>query len=151
MAQPTVAQDTTVRITRTFAAPRERVFQAWTDPEKLKAWWGPPGYATPVAEVELRVAGRYRLGMRKMPDGEIFYLSGTYREVRPPERLVYTWRWEGEPGGGETQVTVEFRDRGGSTEVVLVHDMFPSRDERDKHEMGWSGAFEKLATFLAAR
>ncbi len=76
-------------ITRTFAAPRERVFQAWTDPEELKKWWGPDGYTTPSAEVDLKVGGSYRFAM-KPPGGEVFFLSGEYREVRAPEKLVYT-------------------------------------------------------------
>ena len=59
MAQSAIKQETTLRITRTFAAPRDKVFQAWTNPEKLKQWWGPPGYATPTGEVDLRVGGRY--------------------------------------------------------------------------------------------
>ena len=59
MAQSAIKQETTLRITRTFAAPRDRVFPAWTNPEKLKQWWGPPGYATPTGEVDLRVGGRY--------------------------------------------------------------------------------------------
>ncbi len=149
MAQSTATQETTLRITRTFAAPRDRVFQAWTDPEKLKQWWGPPGYVTLVAEVDLRVGGHYRFGMKKIPDGEIFYLSGSYREVRPPERLVYTWRWENEPHGTETLVAVEFRGLGASTEVVLSHEMFPTRDARDQHDMGWTGCLERLVALLA--
>jgi uncharacterized protein YndB with AHSA1/START domain len=81
MAQSTVRPETTLRLTRTFRAPRDTVFQAWTDPEELKRWWGPPGYATPVVELDLRVGGRYRIGMRELPDGQVFYLSGAWEEV----------------------------------------------------------------------
>lgn len=110
MAPSTVGQETTLHLTRTFAAPRAAVFRAWTDPERLKQWWGPPGYATPAVELDLRVGGRYRIGMRKLPDGDVFYLSGVYQEVRPPERLVYTWRWESErpatrPGSRSSSAT----------------------------------------------
>lgn len=145
MATLDAKSQSTLQIKRTFAAPRERVFRAWTDPEELKKWWGPPGYATPSAEVDLRVGGKYRFGMRKLPDGEMFYLSGTYREVRPPEKLVYTWRWEAKPEYGETLVTVEFHDRGGSTEVVLTHELFPDEKARGEHERGWGGCLDKLA------
>ena len=86
--------------------------------------------------------------MRKLPDGPVFYLSGTYREVRPPEKLVYTWRWEAEPEYGETLVTVEFHDRGGSTEIVLTHELFPTEKARGEHERGWSGCCDKLAKIL---
>lgn len=98
--------------------------------------------------MDLRVGGRFRLGMRKLPDGEIFYLAGTYREVRPPERLVYTWRWESEPELGETLVTVELRERGASTEVVLTHELFPSAEVRQQHERGWASCLDRLAKIL---
>jgi len=148
MASSTPGTEITLNLRRIFKAPRKRVFRAWTDPEELKKWWGPEGYATPSAEVDLRVGGKYRLGMRKLPDGEIFYLSGIYREVRPPERLVYTWRWEAQPEHGETLVTVEFREVGDSTEVVLTHERFPTETARDDHNRGWSGCLDRLAKLL---
>ena len=140
--------ENTLNLRWTFKASREKVFRAWTDPEELKKWWGPEGYATPSAEVDLRVGGKYRLGMRKLPDGEIFYLTGIYREVRPPERLVYSWRWEAEPEYGETQVTVDFRQAGNSTEVVLTHEFFPTGKARDDHNRGWSSCLDRLAKLL---
>ena len=148
MANPNTSQETTLRLTRIFAAPREKVFRAWTDLEELKKWWGPVGYSTPIAEVDLRVGGKYRLGMRKLPNGDIFYLSGTYREVRTPEKLVYTWRWESEPEIGETLVTVEFRDLGNSTEVVVTHELFPTEKARDDHDKGWNSCLDRLAPIL---
>ncbi len=148
MASSTPGTEITLNLRRTFKAPRKKVFRAWTDPEELKKWWGPEGYDTPSAEVDLRVGGKYRLGMRKLPDGEIFYLSGIYREVRPPERLVYTWRWEAQPEHGETLVSVEFREVGDSTEVVLTHERFPTEKARDDHNRGWSGCLDRLAKLL---
>ena len=131
-------------ITRTFAAPRERVFQAWTDPEELKKWWGPGDYTTPSAEVDLKVGGSYRFAM-KPPDGEVFYLTGEYREVTAPEKLVYTWRWEGsEDQPEETLVTVEFRDRGEITEVVVTHEKFRDEEQCHLHEMGWNACLVRL-------
>ncbi len=148
MASPKPSTEITLNLKRTFKAPREKVFRAWTDPEELKKWWGPEGYSTPSAEVDLRVGGKYRFGMMKLPDGEIFYLSGTYREVRPPERLVYTWLWEGNPERGETLVTVEFRDLGAATEVILTHERFPNEKVRDDHNKGWNGCFDRLGKIL---
>ena len=148
MATGTRSAATTLKVTRAFRAPCEKVFRAWTDPEALKQWWGPPGYECPDAEVDLRAGGKYRLAMRKVPDGEVFYLTGAYREVRPPQRLVYTWRWESQPDLGETLVTVEFLDRAGATEVVLTHELFPSQAARDDHDKGWSGCLDRLAASL---
>ncbi len=148
MATQRATPETSFELRRTFSAPRGKVFRAWTDPEELKRWWGPDGYATPSAEVDLRVGGMYRLGMKKLPDGQIFYLTGTYREVRPPERLVYTWRWEAEPELGETLVTVEFRDLGDATEVVVTHELFLSEKARQDHRKGWSGCLDRLARTL---
>ena len=149
MATKSPVSETTFHLKRTFAAPREKVFRAWTDPEELKKWWGPEGYATPSAQVDLRVGGRYRLGMKKLPDGEVFYLSGTYREVRPLEKLVYTWSWEAEPEFGETLVTVEFRAMGNSTEVVLTHELFPNEKARQDHDKGWNSCLDRLARWLS--
>jgi uncharacterized protein YndB with AHSA1/START domain len=138
----------TLHLSRTIAAPREAVFRAWTSPEALKRWWGPPGYETPEVEVDLRVGGRYRLAMRKGPTGELFYLSGTYREVEPPARLVYSWRWESEAEEEETLVTVEFLARGPSTEVRLTHERFVTEEARDEHRRGWGGCLDRLAAAL---
>src|SRR5436309_16019127 len=80
----------TVRLQRTFQAPREKVFQAWTRPEDLKRWSAPGDLTTPIAEVDLRVGGRHRIDMRA-PDGTLPPVTGTYRDVAPPTRLAYRW------------------------------------------------------------
>lgn len=145
-SSPDVSQETVVHLRRTFAAPRERVFQAWTEPEALRKWLSPAGCSTPVAEVDLRVGGKYRIGMQ-FPHEEVFYVSGIYRTVQPPEKLVFTWRWEKpEMDFGETLVTVEFHARGDATEVILTHEHFPTRDVSEQHSQGWSEIFDKLAT-----
>jgi uncharacterized protein YndB with AHSA1/START domain len=151
MAADRESEATTLRLTHTFAAPREKVFRAWTDPQALKQWWIPAdGFSVPSAEIDLRVGGGYRVAMRSQ-SGEIFYLVGTYREVRPPERLVYTWRWEEtEMNVGETLVTVEFRRRGSSTEVAITHSLFPNGELRDRHAQGWSGCLDRLARTIDA-
>ena len=81
----------------------------------------------------------------KPPNGEAFCLTGIFRDVRPPERLVYTWLWEEDnKGTGETLVTVEFRDLGQSTEVILTHEFFPNKEARDRHKWGWNGCLDRL-------
>lgn len=83
------------------------------------------------------------------PGGTPLRLVGTYREVRPPERLVYTWRWEdGVPEPGETLVEVEFGDHGDQTEVVVVHRGFPAGSPQDPYRLGWQSGLDKLATML---
>lgn len=139
----------TLNLTRTYSAPRDDVFRAWTEPEALKRWFAPSDeFSTPIAEVDLRVEGAYRIGMKPPDQEDMFIVVGTYREVQPPERLVFTWSWEEGMDVGETLVTVEFRDLGGSTEVVLTHELFPNEQARDKHNEGWSGCLERLEKIL---
>jgi uncharacterized protein YndB with AHSA1/START domain len=75
-------------------------------------------------------------------------VSGVYREVDPPKKVVYTWTWEGGPVT-ETLVSVEFIERGAATEVVLRHEGLPSDEERAKHEHGWTGCVDKLEAMFS--
>lgn len=140
-----------LRVQRVVNATRERVFHAWTDPEELEKWWGPGEYTTPEARVDLRVGGTYSLVMQPPDGAPPFRLSGTYLEIDPPSRLVYTWRWDtDEFGPGETTVTVEFVERDGRTEVVVEHGPFVDKDASTPYELGWTGGLENLATHLEA-
>ena len=144
MAGRITSDEPILRIQRTFAAPRDRVYRAWTDAGELTRWFAPgDDYVTKVIELDLRVGGRYRIEMHS-PRGNIHCVLGTYREVRAPERLVFTWCWEGKDMG-ETLVTVEFRERGPSTEVILTHEVFPTQEVRDEHTKGWNGCLDRLA------
>jgi uncharacterized protein YndB with AHSA1/START domain len=152
----TSTQPITLRVSRTFDAPRERVFQAWTDPTQLKKWFHPEeSIATVSVKVDLRVGGKYRIQM-KHPDGEFYTGVGSYREVKPPERLVFTWAWEkdgseddfGEVEPCETIMTLEFHARGKQTELVLTHENFSSTESRDRHEHGWNGCLDSLVKFV---
>ena len=134
-----------VRIVDVFDAPREAVFAAWTEPEQLKQWWGPGFFETVYAEVDLRPGGRYEL----LLEPGSMRLVGQFREVLPPQRLVYTWRWiEGVPDARESLVTVEFREHGARTEVVLVHDNFVGPGPADMYDEGWRSGLDKLRAFL---
>lgn len=101
-------------ITRTFSAPRERVFAAWTEPEQIKQWFGPDICQVVEAHVDLRAGGEYRF-IAKNPEMGEFALRGEFREVTPPAKLIYTWQWEDDPDyvDRETLVTVEFVDFWG--------------------------------------
>jgi uncharacterized protein YndB with AHSA1/START domain len=144
------ASSLSLTLRRTYAAPREAVFRAWTDPKELTRWWGPPGYDVPSADVDLKVGGRYRLAMRKLPDGEPYYVHGVYQEITIPERLVFTWNWEagGPPFGSNTLVTLEFRETAGGTEMVLTHERFDTEMACTAHTKGWEGGLGKLSTFF---
>jgi uncharacterized protein YndB with AHSA1/START domain len=140
----------TVRITRIIDAPREQVFRAWTEPEEIRCWWGPGEFTCPEADVDLRPGGTYRLAMQPSA-GDPFIVGGTYREVEPPARLVYTWRWETGPAadGSESVVTVEFRARGEQTELTLTHTDFPASHGPAPYRMGWEGGLEKFEALFA--
>ena len=84
MVDPQTSTETTLNLRRTFAAPREKVFQAFTEAEIMKKWWGPEEFTCPTAEIDLKVGGKYRIAM-KPPEGDVFYVKGTYREIKPPE------------------------------------------------------------------
>jgi uncharacterized protein YndB with AHSA1/START domain len=134
-----------VRISDVFDAPRDVVFAAWTQPELLKAWWGPGFFETVFAEIDLRPGGRYELAL----EPGSMRLVGEFREVTPPRRLVYTWRWvAGVPDTRESLVTVEFREHGRRTEVVLVHDNFVGPGPVDMYDEGWRSGLVKLRAFL---
>jgi uncharacterized protein YndB with AHSA1/START domain len=143
-------QSEQLQLERTFDAPREEVFRAWTEPEVLRRWWAAqPGWESPLAETDVRVGGRYRLSMRDPDSGEEHTVGGEYVEVTPPERLVYTWTWEGSDEDSTSAgsiVTVEFRDDGDGTTVVLTHEGITDGQSRDNHAHGWSGCLDNLGT-----
>ncbi len=133
----------TLRLTRFFDAPRARVFRAFTDPQILKRWWGPDGITTPNPEVDLRVGGAYRLEMHGS-QGVDHVIGGQYREIVAGEKLVFSWAWEGGGMGGQTLVTLEFRDRDGGTELSLTHEGFDDAESCERHNRGWSSSFDCL-------
>ena len=153
MTMPVTTDQTVLQITRTFRASREKVFQAWTTPGALKQWFGPSAeFSIPVAELDLRVGGRYRIQMVD-PKGQTHTAIGEYREIARPEKLVFTWSWEGGAGCdetplGETLVTIELRQKATETEMTLTHELFPNAQTRDNHYEGWNGCLERLGQFV---
>ncbi len=148
----TAAQSTDLAITRTIRAPRDKVFAAFVQPDLLSRWFGQRGAAVTQAMLDVRVGGRYRISMRPR-SGETYTVGGEYREVRAPERLVFTWRWEGEAMGamGESLVTVTFAQHGDDTEVRVLHTGLPNAAARDAHAQGWNGGLSKLVDATNAR
>jgi uncharacterized protein YndB with AHSA1/START domain len=149
MTEVTKPTETSLRLERTFDATCEEVFDAWTNPEVLRRWWRPnPAWVTPVAEVDLRVGGRYRLSMEDPENGTRHTAGGEYREVSRPRRLVYSWQWERDDHA--STVTVDFRAEGERTKVVLEHTDLPTSQSRDSHAHGWVGILERFEEHVSA-
>jgi uncharacterized protein YndB with AHSA1/START domain len=160
-ASTTLTADELV-ITRVFDAPRELVWKAWTDPQHLQRWWGPKGYSAPVAEVDLRVGGKYLLAMRS-PEGQDFYSTGTYQKIDPPNELVYTDSFADAQGNvvtadyygmaadfpRELVVRITFEEDEGKTRMTLRHAGMPMGDMAEQTGAGWNESFDKLAESLA--
>jgi uncharacterized protein YndB with AHSA1/START domain len=145
MTDTTTAAD--LRLERTFDASAEAVFDAWTNPEVLRRWWAAgPDWETPLAEVDLREGGAYRLSMHDPGSGATHSVGGEYREIRRPDRLVYTWTWEDMPGSPSegSVVTVEFAESDGRTTVTLVHSGLGTDESRGQHEHGWNACLDNL-------
>jgi uncharacterized protein YndB with AHSA1/START domain len=148
-------------IERLFEARRERVWEAWTNPEQVKRWWGPKDFTAPYAESDLRVGGKYLYCMRS-PEGKEYWSGGVYREIVPLERIVATDSFTDANGkvvpaaqyglGGdwplELVVTVTFEDQGGKTKMTLRHIGIPAGENLEETRQGWSQSFDKLAEAL---
>ena len=137
-----------LNLVRNYPVAPEKVWRAWTDPQAVKKWWGPtPGDPVSVAELDLRVGGRFRIifGGPKGTDHEV---QGTYLEVIPNRKLVFTWSWPRTTPERESQVTIVFKAAGGGTELDFLHEQFFDEKARDDHKRGWSSLLDKLAEFL---
>jgi uncharacterized protein YndB with AHSA1/START domain len=132
-------------VRRTFMAPRERVFYAWINAGALEQWFRPMGVRVNVRELDVRVGGAFRFELAG--DGGV--MEGTYLEIVPTERLVFTWT-SGGTQHEETLVTVEFVARGAETEVVLTHARLSGDEMLGLHRVGWQAALDGLAAALSA-
>ena len=138
-----------LRIERTFDAPVERVFDAWTSEEVLRRWLhGMRGWETPTAEVDLRVGGRIRIVMRDPSDGDEAGATGEYRVVEPPHRLVFTWVWDDQPDRPQL-IELELSERDGATTVLMTNSSIPTDDRRESQHRGWTVCFDNLGRALA--
>jgi uncharacterized protein YndB with AHSA1/START domain len=143
------AAGVTLVVRRTINAPAARLFDAWTEPAQLLAWWGPAGVECSAAEVDLRVGGLYRIANR-FPDGTVLWISGEFERIERPHTLIYTWRI-GAPTGPAERVTVRFEPQGTATEVLITHERIPDPALRERHAQGWNGCLDGLVDFLSAR
>jgi uncharacterized protein YndB with AHSA1/START domain len=133
-------------VSKTVAAPRARVFAAWTDPELVKLWFAPGDMTVGDVSIDAKVGGRFRIVMQgaDMTPTAI----GEYKEIVANEKLVFSWAWESDPSQ-PTIVTVTFHDHGSGTRIELIHERLPSKESRDRHEHGWIGCLGNLAKKIA--
>jgi len=135
-----------------IAAPPERVFQAWIDPQQRLAWWGDDSaYRSTKLESDLRVGGKWRTEGRGK-EGKPFNVSGEYTRVDPPRTLGFTWNHDwGGPAMPETHVLVEFTPTSSGTHVTVTHSGFTDVPERDAHNQGWQRVLGWLQAYLQTR
>jgi uncharacterized protein YndB with AHSA1/START domain len=149
-----------LEIRRTFHAPGERVFLAWARREELERWMckDVPSHQIIHHEQDIRTGGRWVIEIRDSKKNEVYWGRGNYLEVKPPEKIVFTWSWSKNSAGSQgtehvgqnpvTEVTVEFFDCGGDTELVLTHRGLASGGLREEHQAGWTGCLDELEKTL---
>ena len=147
----TLPSDLEIAMTRVFDAPRDLVFKAHTDPELVPRWWGQRGSTTVVDTMDVKPGGAWRF-VQKAPDGSEYAFRGEYREVVPPERLAYTFEFEGMPGKVLVE-TITFTESDGKTTLSSVS-VFDSKEDRDGMlasgmEAGAAEGYDRLAELLA--
>jgi uncharacterized protein YndB with AHSA1/START domain len=138
-----------LELERDLAAPRSRVFEAFTTRGQLAQWWGPTGFTVPTLEFDPREGARYRIEMQP-PEGEPFGLTGAFHAVEPPTRLAFTFAWEEpDPDDVETLVELAFVERGEGSAVALVQRPFATPARLELHRAGWTESLDRLERFLA--
>ena len=141
-------RDDMLELTRVVPAPRDLVFELFTDADQLARWWGPRGFTIPTIDFEPRAGATYRIGMQP-PEGDVFHLTGTFHEVDPPARLAFSFVWDPpDPDDVETVAQLSFQDSDGSTEILLAQGRFKTEARRDLHRDGWGESLDKLADLL---
>jgi uncharacterized protein YndB with AHSA1/START domain len=152
--KPTAMREVT--ITRVYDPPRALVFKMWTDPKHMAQWWGPMGFDNPRCELDVRVGGKIHIDMRA-PDGTVYPMSGTFREVKEPERLVFVAIAEDRDGNPhlESLTTVTFEEHDGKTKLTVHANAvgFSSAAPQMLAGMdaGWNGSLDKLAELVGRR
>ena len=148
-------------ITRIFSAPRELVWKAWTEPERVMRWWGPKYFTSPICKIDFRVGGSYLFCMQS-PEGEDFWSTGVYLEIIPLEKIVCTDSFADENGNVvpatyydmeedfplELELTITFEDHNGNTKMILRHIGIPEGITQELTKQGWNESFDKLAEIL---
>lgn len=139
----------TARLVRTFEAPAQAVFDAWTSEEVMRRWWRVGhDWDTSEASVDLRVGGEVRVVMHD-PHKDVQYGGGgTYTEIDPPRRLAFTWVWDDDAGHKRQLIEIDFEESDGATTVRFTHSGLWDEDAVRSHEDGWNGVFDNLVLEL---
>jgi uncharacterized protein YndB with AHSA1/START domain len=139
---------TTLRMQRTYQAPADAVFDAWTSEEVMRRWWhAAHDWETTDAQVDLRVGGAVRVVMRD-PDEDVEYGGGgEYTVIEPPTRLAFTWVWDGDDR--QSLIEIEFEEIDGATAVSFTHSGLRDEESVRSHEDGWGRCFDNLERELA--
>lgn len=140
--------DNELRIERVFEASPDLLFRLWTDPVHVVRWYGPEGFDCLHFEADLQPGGRWRGCIRSDNQGEL-WMGGTYREIRPGRRIVFTFRWDHDEAVGDTLVTIDFLDEGdGRTRQIFHQAPFKTVEQRDSHVGGWTSALVCQDSYL---
>jgi len=143
-----VTDNTTLRMERTFQAPAQAVFDAWTSEEVIRRWWhAEHDWETTEAEVDLRVGGTVRVVMRT-PTRTSSSGGGKYTEIEPPTRLAFTWIWDGDTT--RQLIEIDFEETDGATTVSFTHSGLWDEESVRSHRDGWTKAFDNLGRTLEA-
>lgn len=148
MEEARLKEKPSLTLIREYGAPPESVWRAWTDAKALKQWWATSaGEGVSLAELDVRVGGRYRICFGGADSNE-HECAGVYKEVVKPKKLVFTWSWPRTTPDRVSLVTILFNARGAGTEVVFKHEQFSDEAARDNHKRGWTSLLDKLGAFL---
>lgn len=138
----------TLEIKRTFKASPHEVFDAWTKPEAICAWFAPsPDMTSEVDKLELTVGGKYQFKMIE-PKGDTFIVAGEYIQISPPDELIFTWAWIHGDDKSEMLVSLNFKETNGNTELTLLQERLPTQEIKDLHNEGWTACLARLTEFV---
>ena len=144
--------DRVLEIERTFAAPRDLVWKAFTEKKHWLNWMGPRDYPCTTVTLDVRPGGKWRDCLRAKDGSRDLWQGGTFYEIDEPEKLVYTFGWDGNPPGEEleTLITINFREQGDATVMHFRQSVFDTQSNRDGHNNGWNSAFDRLDDYIKA-
>ncbi len=146
-----VNQGQTLTMERTFAAPAQRVFDAFTSEEVMRRWWhADHDWETPEARVDLRIGGEVRVVMRNPHDDAHYGGGGEYTEIDPPSRLAFTWTWDDDTDRLRQLIEIEFHEADGATTVRLTNSGLKDEESVASHEEGWGGSLDNLERELSS-